>query len=217
MSLKAQIEVQCPAGCEPFEGEVWSVLHAEQDPAAKDKLLAGELNLLMCPSCNRYFIHEQPLVYHDQPRELLAFIFPEYFKEEEERWRTKMREDYAELRRTAGTAAIDYEPVIYFGLESFRTYLEQEANLDDEVEIMRHLARSLKLGLYPVRPSYARSRNIPPLLPCEEAQGGDARLQLVQGLQKLLKENEFLASYQRCLSQLQTGQDAELPPRVKRA
>ena len=215
MSIKTSVEVQCPAGCEPFEGEVWSVLRVDKEPELKERLLAGELNLLMCPHCNRYFINEQPLVYHDPPRELLAFIFPEFYKEEEDRWRSKMKADFDVLQRASPGEAIDYEPLVYFGLESFRSFLEQETNLEDEVDIARHLSGSLKLSIYPIRPSVARASHFPPFIPFEGDAQGDMKDKMVAGLKRLLKENEYLATYQTYLASLQSAQDRSVPPRRK--
>ncbi len=213
MSHRAVVEMQCPAGCEPFEAEAWSVLRIDRNPELRDSLLAGEMNLIACRSCGRYFVYEHPLVYHDPPRELLAFIFPEGFKQEADRWRAKMQSDLEDLRRaTPAEERLDYDPMLFFGLEAFRTVLEEEMNLDDEVDIMLHLARALKLDVYPVKPSWARARKLPPLLPVLPG-AGDPKARLSGGLERLLKENEFLLTYRRALEALASSAATDVPPR----
>jgi hypothetical protein len=212
-SLKGVVEAQCPNGCKPFEAQVWSLVRLDHNPELREQLMAGELNLLSCRTCRRHFYFDHTVVVHDPRIELLAFVFPAYYKDEAKKWSEKMRQDYEILERRGGEA-IDYPPVMFFGLEELRVQLEKEDDVQDEVEIARHLSKSLKLELYAVKPSVAREREIPSVLPCA-SNGGDMRSRLLAGLEQLLHENAYLRHYKDCLGQLQSAKDKAVPPPAK--
>lgn len=212
--MKGRVEAQCPNGCNPFEAEVWTMIDLVQQPELKDRLLSGELNLLLCDQCHRHFYHEQMIVVHDPASELLAFVFPSFFESEKDKWAAKMREDYARIREADRAGRLDYEPVLFFGLEALRELMEREMTLGDETDIMRNLAGKLKLGLYRVKPSYARAQGIPALLPLADS-GKDPRSGVVEGLRRLLGENAYLASYKSYLGRLEAKPGEPLPPAAR--
>ena len=117
MSLKGMVEVQCPNGCTPFEANVWSVIRLDGQVDLREQLMAGELNLLVCESCHRHFYYDSTVVVHEPETELLAFVFPEFYREEADRWKAKMEEDYAKMQKGLGPGALNYPPIMFFGLE----------------------------------------------------------------------------------------------------
>ena len=46
------------------------------DPSAKQRLLSGTANIMMCPSCGYQGPIDKPIVYHDPDKELLLTFFP---------------------------------------------------------------------------------------------------------------------------------------------
>jgi hypothetical protein len=211
MSVRGRVDAQCPAGCEPFEAEIWTLVNFAKDPDLKDQIIAGELNLIACDNCQQLFHCQQMVVVMDAETELLAFVFPEAWAAEEARWREKMEADCAQLKQAMGEHAPDYDPALFFGMEALRESIEYEVGLADEVDVARFLIKSLKLEPYEVRPSAARKLGIPQVLPSSSGKGGRHE-RLVAGLERLLKENSLLASYERCLARLKAEPDLALPP-----
>lgn len=66
--------VTCP-NCRTSSGvPIEQVLDVEMDPSAKARLLAGQVNLAICPACGFASILEIPFIYHD-PRKELALVY----------------------------------------------------------------------------------------------------------------------------------------------
>ena len=64
----------CPNCRTAFAIPVEQVLDVEMDPSAKARLLAGQVNLAVCPTCGFASILEIPFIYHD-PRKELALVY----------------------------------------------------------------------------------------------------------------------------------------------
>lgn len=71
-------QMNCPQCQQPVIVDVEQVFDLAQDPTAKDKLLSGVVNRVMCPYCRYDGGVAVPLIYHDPEKELfLTFIPPE--------------------------------------------------------------------------------------------------------------------------------------------
>ncbi len=215
MAIKGTIKAKCPAGCEPVEAEVWSFVRGDVDVELRESLLAGDLNLLVCEDCGEVFMPEASVVYFDPDAELLAFIFPESYRKEEPRWRKKMLADYEQMKGVIGGGKPPSEPIIYFGIKEAARGMRAEEKLEDEVRVAAVLCPELDLWVYPVDRSYARSRDLPRVLPCSPAPEGkdNTREDALKGLMVLLKTNDRLAGFRRWLSHL--GESEGLPPRAR--
>lgn len=66
--------VTCPNCRTSFGIPIEQVLDVEMDPSAKARLLAGQVNLAICPACGFASILEIPFIYHD-PRKELALVY----------------------------------------------------------------------------------------------------------------------------------------------
>lgn len=66
--------VTCPNCRTSFGVPIEQVLDVEMDPSAKARLLAGQVNLTICPACGFASILEIPFIYHD-PRKELALVY----------------------------------------------------------------------------------------------------------------------------------------------
>lgn len=214
MSIKGLMEAECPGCGESEQIEFWSFVRGDADEALKDALLAGELNLMLCEHCGRAFFPEATVVYFDRKADLLAFVFPESYRKEADRWRAKMHEDYRALRKALGSKLeIKSEPLLFFGLDDLRTILRGEEDIEDEVRITETLTGGLGLSLYPVDRAFARIRGLPWKLPfSREKKGGRiSREKALRGVKALLGANSRLESYRRWLDHL--GSSPSLPPR----
>ncbi|MFN2299602.1 MAG: CpXC domain-containing protein [Anaerolineales bacterium] len=70
--------IKCPNCSTPQPAAIEQVIDVAQDPAAKTRLLQGQLNFFVCPSCGFQGTLSTPLVYHDPVKELLlTFVPPE--------------------------------------------------------------------------------------------------------------------------------------------
>ncbi len=215
MALKGTIKTSCPKGCEEAEYEVWSFVRGDSDAAQREALLAGELNLLLCQECGKMFAPAVSVVYLDPEREFLLFIFPESFEPESERWEKKMHEDYKRMNGALGTKDMaGLEPELCFGSERAQGLLQAEEKLDAEAEIAEHLAKELKLSIYPVRCAYARKRSLPRVIPYKgKKKKGFSRADAAAGVKSLLSANDRLSGFRRWLKVLKNEKAA--PPRGK--
>ncbi|MBI4051509.1 MAG: hypothetical protein HY400_03285 [Elusimicrobia bacterium] len=223
MSFKGLVEMRCPGGCQPFEAEVWSFVRGDRDPDLREKIMAGEMNLLICPECNQTFYGEEPLIYYDPSMELFAFVFPASYEKEKSRWQEKMEADFANFQASLPEAQWLHDaPLLFFGIEGLQQMLVEEQGLLDEVEVIEHICVALGLSLYRSCISYARKRHIPSLLPLDgavESMGKAERLRdrILKGLRKVLATNGQMETYRNYLAELEKNtQDKSIPPTCKK-
>ncbi len=206
MSFKGVIEARCPKGCEPFETEVWSFIQGTQNPELREEVAAAECNLLLCPECGEAFFAEAAFVYFEPEAEVLAFVFPESFRSEEDRWRRKMADDFLALQQAMGKKMpINTEPAIFFGPESLAEFLRGEDFRTEEREVMECVAVGLGLSIFRLSPNLARHQGVPASLPYKGTSA--TRAALIAGLEQLLAANDRLSAYQACLEKLRAAKD----------
>lgn len=211
MSIKGVVEARCPRGCEPFEAEVWSFIHAGKSPELRELVAAKECNLILCPDCGAPFFAPAPYIYFDPDAGMLGFVFPESFRAQEGRWRERMKSDFVSLKRALGKhLPVDMEPDLFFGPDGLCDLLSAEDYRGEEREVMECVAGELGLSLYKVDPVFARRQRIPASLPYVAAGQGVTAGAVVEGLKRLLSANDRLSAYQDFLQRLQDR--CELPP-----
>ena len=76
MSTPSKTQVQCPVCQRPFLADLQQILDVGSEPAVKNKLLSGQLNLAICPQCGNGGMLNTPLVFHDPEHELLLTYLP---------------------------------------------------------------------------------------------------------------------------------------------
>ena len=74
MATQAVTQVTCPNCNHTFTAPLAQIIDAQKDPEAKMRLLAGQLNAIMCPHCGFQGLLNTPFVYHDPDLEL-AFVY----------------------------------------------------------------------------------------------------------------------------------------------
>lgn len=213
MSFQGEIETRCPHGCEPFTTPVWSYVDGGRSPELRETIKALELNLLLCPSCGKAFAPDATWIYTEPALEILAFVFPESYKADEQKWREKMEADYAQLQEAlGGDLAVRHEPEIFFGPQGLASLLEFEDWRGDERDVMAFIAQEQGLGLHKVSPAWAREHGAPDTLPFT----GDepTRESVIAGIKALLAANDRLTAWADYLKTLEAP-GAALPPAAK--
>ncbi len=71
-----QTQIQCPQCGTPFVAEIQQVIDVDQNPELKQMLLAGQINVAVCPNCGAGGQLATPLVYHDSEHELFMIHVP---------------------------------------------------------------------------------------------------------------------------------------------
>jgi len=197
MSFAKLEEIKCPCG-EVFEAELWNAINASEEPELKEALLCGEINVVCCPACGQIFYAEHFILYHDAPNEIIAFVYPMSFSPQASYWAAKMKEDFQmAIKDMEAAEKITYEPLLLFGLDTLAEIVRaDEADLD-EVAILEYSAKDLGVDLIRLKPALSRQLQIPKLMPRLRAKDGDIREEILAGLDRLLKHNEHLSSYNR--------------------
>lgn len=72
----AKTTVTCPRCRQPVLADVERLFDMTVNPAAKQQLLSGAVNMIQCPNCGYEGPVNQPIVYHDPEKELLLTYFP---------------------------------------------------------------------------------------------------------------------------------------------
>jgi hypothetical protein len=68
--------IACPNCRRQFTVQVHTIIDADQDPAAKTRLLQGQTNVAICPQCGTGGTLSMPFLYHDSQKELLFVYTP---------------------------------------------------------------------------------------------------------------------------------------------
>lgn len=83
------IQLSCPNCRTPMRAQVFTLIDVSLQPELKNYLLAGQLNMAICPSCGTPAMIAAPLIYHDPAKQLLLVHFPQQLNarpEEQERF-----------------------------------------------------------------------------------------------------------------------------------
>lgn len=208
MSLKGIFSVECPHCGERFDAHCWTIVHGGQDTEIKELIFNGEFDLLMCPKCQTVFRHEEPFVYLEPEREIVAFVMPEAYRSEKDKWIVKMQADFAPVRemflQETGTA----EPRCFFGLNSLQELLSEDRNRSEETEVLEFMANEAGMKMLAVIPEQARAFDIPFSVPVDNGLGLCAAKTAVE---KLMQLNSFLPRLKKLAEVLESLPGEEIP------
>jgi len=70
------VQIACPKCSTKYTAQLNTIIDVGQDPKLKTRLLNGQLNLVVCPSCGAQGAVNAPLLYHDPEKELLLLFVP---------------------------------------------------------------------------------------------------------------------------------------------
>lgn len=203
MSHLTVFDAPCMYCQHPNEVEVWSAINVKEDPELKNILLGGELNMIECVSCKEVFYAEHFLLYHDPIYELMAFVYPHSYGSEKEKWELKTLADFAQIQVDATPEQkINYDPISLFGFDQLVFLVEDEEEMAIQGEIAAWLSNGSDFRVRKFRPSEARERKLPFVLPYIENPGASPREKVLAGLAKLKVLNDRLTVYAQFESQL---------------
>ncbi|MCP4427081.1 MAG: hypothetical protein GY803_21550, partial [Chloroflexi bacterium] len=69
-------QVTCPQCGTPFTAEIHQVIDSDETPELKARLLNGQLNVAICPSCGAGGQMMTPMLFHDATHEMFAIFMP---------------------------------------------------------------------------------------------------------------------------------------------
>ncbi|MBI5742941.1 MAG: hypothetical protein HY952_00165 [Elusimicrobia bacterium] len=210
MATKGVFRVECPHCGESFDADFWTVVRGDRDRDVKELILSGEFDILMCPKCETMFSHEEPFLYIDPTRDLLAIVMPEAYQEKEAEWLERMKKDYEPLRASLSAGqGVTGDPMYLFGLAPLTALLETDRDREEETEVMEFMAREDGLRLLPVKPADARSLDILFTLPMPAGlTGRTAALKAANGL---LARNDALPRLKNLAGALAAAKGEGLP------
>lgn len=201
MATKGVFRVECPHCGDGFDADFWTVVRGDRDQDVKELILSGEFDILMCPKCETMFQHEEPFLYIDPGRDILAFVMPESYRDKKDEWIARMEKDYAPVRATlAAGQGVTGDPLYFFGLAPLTALLETDRDREEETEVMEFMAREDGLRLLPVKPSAARELDIPFTLPMPAGLKG--RAAALKAAETLRARNDALPRLKKLIDAL---------------
>ena len=202
MSILSNCEIKCSCG-ETFEAELWKAVNVFDDPDLKEVILSGRFNTVECPKCHKVFYHEHFFIYQDLENEIIAYIYPQSDKKMAADIRKKMLSDFKILSQgIEELEKIDFEPLLYFGIEDLIDTLKNEDYTKDEIDVLTFIAKRIELDLIKIKPSKARNLCVLHTIPKTKKSTGDIKKDIVSGLEQLLNYNPNLVEYKNLLARI---------------
>ncbi|MDR0734514.1 MAG: CpXC domain-containing protein [Elusimicrobiota bacterium] len=209
-SIKSSGSAVCPDGCEPFDAEFWTLIGADEDESLKQALLGGELNLVRCPECGKFFYHDRDIIYFDPPAQLLAFVAPNAGKKDFDKVKAKMQADFKLLKENLASLNIDYAPFYLRTLEELKAMLDYEAKISEQSEVIAAFAAQRGFKLAPLRRADARANGWPFYIPVA---GADYNKEAVlKASKEVLAQNPDMGLLAAFIKGISAGEP--LPPRI---
>lgn len=210
MATKGVFRIECPHCGEGFDADFWTVVRGDRDQDVKEMILSGEFDILLCPRCEKMFQHEEPFLYLDPSRDIMAIVMPETYLEKKEEWLARMEKDYAPLRASISSGqGITGDPLYFFGLAPLTALLEDDRDREEETEVMEFMAREVGLHLLPVKPAAARDLDIPFSIPMPAGLSG--RAAALNAASSLRERNSAMPRLNRLADHLAALKGEDLP------
>lgn len=210
MATKGVFRVECPHCGEGFDADFWTVVRGDRDADVKELILSGEFDILMCPKCEAIFQHEEPFLYIDPARDIMAFVMPESYQEKKDEWIARMKKDYEPVRAAlAAGQGVTGETLYLFGLAPLTRLLETDRDREEETEVMEFMAREDGLHLLAVKPGAARELDITFTIPMQAGLKG--RAAALKAAEVLRARNDALPRLKKLIDALAALKGDELP------
>ncbi|NJL34577.1 MAG: hypothetical protein HC893_12845 [Chloroflexaceae bacterium] len=75
-SAPQTVQITCPNCRQPYQTQVFSLVDVTQHPELKRALMAGQINVAVCPNCGFVSMLGTPLAYHDAAKQLFLVYIP---------------------------------------------------------------------------------------------------------------------------------------------
>jgi len=203
MSILSNREIVCECG-ETFETNLWSAVSVSDNPELKEAIIAGEFNLVSCPKCHQMFYWEHFFIYQDLANEFIAYVYPKSYQKQAAHYRNLMIKQFKEVASSTTEVLIDFEPVLYFGIEDLVATLKMEENINDEIQILKFVSKLLDLNTISIKPSAARNFCIMQTIPFVKNEK-DKTKAIIFGLEKLLEYNNNLVEFEKLLARIKSN------------
>ena len=126
MSFCQKQEIRCSCGKE-FEWDLWDSVNVTTDPDLKEMILDGQMNVVVCPYCGILFYFEKFLLYHDEKKRHLFYIYHNDCKDDRTDLKKKAICDYETVKKqSSDTVFTDYKIEVFFGLDELVKFLREE-------------------------------------------------------------------------------------------
>lgn len=76
MARPASTPIRCPQCTQPFNAILEQIIDVQRDPTAKERLLSGRVNVIVCPHCGYRGMVGTPLLYHDASKQMAIVYVP---------------------------------------------------------------------------------------------------------------------------------------------
>ena len=70
-------QITCPNCQTPYTAEIHQVIDSDETPDLKQRLLAGQLNVAVCPNCGAGGQMMTPMLFHDAAHEMFVIFMPQ--------------------------------------------------------------------------------------------------------------------------------------------
>lgn len=210
MSSKGIFKVECPHCGEEFDAHCWTIVKGDEDSEIKELIFNGEFDLLMCSKCQNIFRHEEPFLYIDDSKEILAFVMPEGYAAEKDKWMDKMTSDYEELKASfTGSEGYNFKPQFMFGVDELQQLITKDQEREEETEVIEFLAREAGFHIAQIKPTQSRLLDIPfsMPMPVDSKKTGD----VLNAVREIIKINSSLPSLIKLGLVLETLPDENIP------
>lgn len=129
MSFCQKQEIKCSCG-NVFEWDLWDSVNVTTDPDLKEMILDGQMNVVVCPSCGLLFYSEKFLLYHDEKKRYLFYVYNHDCKETREELKKKANCDYEAVKKQSDDAVFTgYKIEVFIGLDELVQFLRGEDDL----------------------------------------------------------------------------------------
>jgi hypothetical protein len=127
MSAGGNLDIACACG-HHFKAWIWQSANVTTSPELRDLVLAGDMNVVRCPSCGDRFHVEIPFLYHDMAAREWIWVHPAAYEEESGTVRAKALEMWDEVSRAFPEVVRDrlereYRVRVFFGMDALVAHL----------------------------------------------------------------------------------------------
>ena len=70
-------QITCPNCQTPYTAEIHQVIDSDETPDLKQRLLAGQLNVAVCPNCGAGGQMITPMLFHHAAHEMIVIFMPQ--------------------------------------------------------------------------------------------------------------------------------------------
>jgi hypothetical protein len=143
-----QTQISCPRCQSPMIADVHQVIDVGQQPELKQRLLSGQLNVAVCPSCGAAGQLSTPVVYHDPQHELFMLYIPSEMpmdQVEREQWIGRLTRQVVENLPPEKRKGYLFQPQQIINMETFmEKVLETEGVTKEMIERQKKQSQLLQ-------------------------------------------------------------------------